>query len=107
MGFLAWDEEKKKILVKSNLIENKYLSEDNQEIRLDFCYITNFDPTKSPILGEWKIGNLALNEYSATLLKMLNWPKELLLIFGTQDEASICLKGIFPNPALVKAENIQ
>ena len=27
-AFLAWDEEKKKILVKSNLIENKYLSED-------------------------------------------------------------------------------
>ena len=51
--------------------------------------------------------HLVLNEYSATLLKMLNWPQELLLIFGTQNEASICLKTMFPNPPMVEAEKIK
>ena len=35
---------------------------------------------------------------------MLNWPKAMLLIFGTNREALICLKSLFPDPAMVKAQ---
>jgi len=51
--------------------------------------------------------HLILNKYSAYLLAMLNWPKATLLIFGTNHEALICLKSLFPNPTLVEAENMR
>ena len=38
---------------------------------------------------------------------MLKWPKAMLLIFGTEREALICLKTLFPDPELVEAENMR
>ena len=48
-----------------------------------------------------------LNKYSAYLLEILNWPTAMLLIFGTDREALICLKSLFPDPTLVEAENMR
>ena len=70
--------------------------------------ITNFDPTKPPPkVWESNLHHLILNIHSASLLQMLKWPKAMLLIFGTEREALVCLKTLFPHPELVEAENMR
>ena len=48
-----------------------------------------------------------MNKYSYCLLNQLNWPKEILLLFETDDEAMKVLEVLFPNPELVEAEKLK
>ena len=83
------------LLVKSSIFEDRNPS--------GIMYITDFDPTK-PLPYVWE-RNMPLNRYAASLLEMLNWPQETLLLFGTKEKAIICLKTLFP--ALVNIEKMR
>ena len=48
-----------------------------------------------------------LNKHSISLLQLLKNPKSMLLILETESEALLCLKTLFPNPALLEAEKIR
>ena len=83
------------LLVKSSIFEDRNPS--------GIMYITDFDPTK-PLPYIWE-RNMPLNKYGASLLEMLNWPQETLLLFGTKEKAIICLKTLFPG--LVNIEKMR
>ena len=48
-----------------------------------------------------------LNEYSYLLLQTLNWPREILLFFETDQEAMKILKVLFPSPKLVMDQKLE
>ena len=48
-----------------------------------------------------------LNRYSLVLFQNLKWPKEILLLFETEQEAKKILQILFPNPRLVQANKVK
>ena len=48
-----------------------------------------------------------LNKHSVSLLQLLKNPTSMLLIFKTEDEASLCLNSLFPNPALIETKKMR
>jgi len=66
--------------------------------------IINFDvenPIKKKLDGKFWY----LNPYSLQMLQALRWPKQILFIFETKDEAAKCLNAIFPK-AFTKTNEI-
>ena len=55
----------------------------------------------------WKNKMHILNKHSVSLLQLLKNPKSMLLIFKTEREASLCLKSLFPNPALIETKKMR
>ena len=68
-------------------------------------YIDNFDTSKG-LPEMWKNNMQHLNKHSVSLLQLLKNPKSMLLIFKTEGEASLCLKSLFPNPALIETKKM-
>ena len=48
-----------------------------------------------------------LNKHSVSLLQLLKNPTSMLLIFKTEGEAFLCLKSLFPNPALIETKKMR
>ena len=69
-------------------------------------YINNFDTSKG-LPEMWKNNMQHLNKHSVSLLQLLKNPKSMLLIFKTEGKASLCLKSLFPNPALIESKKIK
>ena len=69
-------------------------------------YIDNFDTSKG-LPEMWKNNMQHLNKHSVSLLQLLKNPKSMLLIFKTEGEASLCLKSLFPNPALIETKKMR
>ena len=69
-------------------------------------YIENFDTSKG-LPEMWKNNMQLLNKHSVSLLQLLKNPKSMLLIFKTEREASLCLKSLFPNPALIETKKMR
>ena len=69
-------------------------------------YIENFDSSKG-LPEMWKNKMHILNKHSVSLLQLLKDPKSMLLIFKTEREASLCLKSLFPNPALIETKKMR
>jgi len=80
-------DEEGKILTLKYFMQNEWKS----------TKIECFD-VKNPIKSELKGKFWYLNTYSKMLLEALQWPKQILFIFESEQEATKCLNVIFPKP---------